>query len=1319
MTEAKHASVLELCRSAIGRNSQQLNQQLRSIYLPSYGLDHFVDSFKRTVLHVLAEDLKFDHWEIILKGFIGLDATDSHLRTALHRAVEKQNLRAIHYLILNSCSPIIEDEHGMTPIQIACKHDYSDGLKEILQSFPARQFVIKNAIELGKLCIEEKSIKCFELVVAYTPQSKINTFDEDGYALIHRVILADLPDYLRILLKHHADINLKVTIDKSDKYPLELAQSRETAELLFSRGASFNKKNQTDIISHLQRESSQWQQTGHCFYFSDLHKYVKEGNKKAIEQYSGEVDIISSSGLTPLILAIQMNEDAIIEELVTRHGDPNLKKADPNLVRGPMKYSAYHYACMKNRVKTVQLFLLSQKPNLTIVDYANQSIATSCFINGAVDCLKILLPYKPNFDLNIMKIMEYLLRMKDETATEMLKNLLLLSFPLNIPTFSNKSFLREAFDRKKYKMVIAILNYITKLVNEKNEKFKSTQEKMSIMLQTEQPCFIDAVVNELDETLISAFLKAGLSPEINSDARPLIHETAGHVHNNIRNLLLESHKDLINVTDFNKNTFLHRAALLNNDVAIDDALNAYNLSPNAKNSYGDTPLHCLMAGTFIPPLQPVQSSHFVPPIPEDIQEQIIDDYDEIDPTPPEPVKYSPFLGEYDKKTEVISDEIKERICKENLDKLLQANADIRAKNNKGQNVFHICALHNYAIGVKTLISTLNEETIQILINEHDNDNKTAIEIASKERNESTECARAFSSICHMAIFDSPLSVKSVQKHVEDGYSLNIYNTSGIPLLSSAIMMFPEDPQESIELVKTILSFNGDPSIMDLVPNDEVQKPLSPLHHAIIAGSTEIASMLCEKGASFAVSPAIVPFADEHEQPDIAALTKSPDRRASSIEELYGTQFRACEQFRGLIHRLDENSNLLINRKVEHYISDLTYMHRLLRQFSDRLHQILETLTPASEIGPFMLYFKDAFVPILGVSAEYQECKETLEQEAAEFVKLGVGIGSQSVGDVLIVPTQVFTWYSQLISPVLKYTPPEHPDYEPLQAANNKYQALGSQVTENQRIADSQKKLQSLKLVTTINDQATTLSFNDILYIHGQFEKKLFKKPGGAFESDAKTDSESSEWGLKTVCVQMGSLRVNSYIGFGSSMDSFINKNKIAIYLLKNAVLFGVQKGLKTSEKFKLKFSCKPTEVFWDFNAETPDSFMVYAPFGSFLLKFISSNGPNEDISFEKNEWMNNIQNMSKFQDADEELSPRGFEYVYASWVGEESKSIHSHMFYTECQNKTEAKEKIINKLKSEGIQIKCSNKVPMINFDFQTFQQTKGQDSVVLSDIPY
>ena len=74
----------------------------------------------------------------------------------------------------------------------------------------------------------------------------------------------------------------------------------------------------------------------------------------------------------------------------------------------------------------------------------------------------------------------------------------------------------------------------------------------------------------------------------------------------------------------------------------------------------------------------------------------------------------------------------------------------------------------------------------------------------------------------------------------------------------------------------------------------------------------------------------------------------------------------------------------------------------------------------------------------------------------------------------------------------------------------------------------------------------------------------------------------------------------------------------------------------------------------------------------------------------------------------------GIELCYVSWVGDDTKCVHSH-----CEDKNEAKSKIIENLSKEGVKIMkiASGENLLINFDFQTVKVNKGHKLDVISDL--
>ena len=126
------SSIVDIC---LNSTTEQLQVQIDGIFTSDYGLDFLVDNQKQNVLHFLSSNPNFTNWDILLRCFVYLDVTDIHLQTPLFIAVQSRNILAIRKLIENNASPLIEDENGVNPIQLACKMNYSEGLKILLSVF--------------------------------------------------------------------------------------------------------------------------------------------------------------------------------------------------------------------------------------------------------------------------------------------------------------------------------------------------------------------------------------------------------------------------------------------------------------------------------------------------------------------------------------------------------------------------------------------------------------------------------------------------------------------------------------------------------------------------------------------------------------------------------------------------------------------------------------------------------------------------------------------------------------------------------------------------------------------------------------------------------------------------------------------------------------------------------------------------------------------------------------------------------------------------------------------------------------------------------
>ena len=1223
-SEANISTILDACLSA--PDEAHLLQQIETVYDTIFGLDYVVDDQRRNLLHILAAmPDKFRYWETILHGFVYLDVTDSSLQTPLHVAINSRNLVAIRALVNNGASPTVEDEHGVNPVQLACQANYAEGLAVLLKCFATIRYVSQNVMRICHVCIDSGAAGAFRRVVASLPTKVLDRADEEGWALIHHLVVAGNVEFLEIILSHGADIDKKVVVDKVERTPLELATKQEVAEMLLARRATFNKKQPTPLIAELLKTGSEWPTTGKCFAPTELHEAAITGNCDVIRKFAGKtVDIVDGAKMTPLFYAISGKQMAVVQALLE-------KKADPNYNTGLS--TGFLFAAVKGGAEYLKAMAARAQPKLTEVDSEGRDLLLCSIKSMNPECVEYVVSLGLKIEGTLPQIVSMLEHEEnDYNAGKIITALLKAGLPANVPAESGKSLLMVTIESNRFAMASALLS-------------GGALEDLSS--QEVAYCLLDAVMGE--KPIVQDLLKAGADPETTMHGgRPLIHHTANHKSNETRKELVDFKPELVKAVDTMDNTLLHCAALVGNALTIGDAINVYNMSVDAKNLAGNTALMVLMS-------------------------READDFQQL------------------------------------FELLVGAGADIRTRNKRMQNILHICAESQNATALKFLFDQyLTEEQQCALLDERDNNEMTPLEVVSR-RNE-MECTKILSSKRQLPIFDSPLTLEAIDNHFKSGFSPNVFNKQGDSLLLHAMKsMYATDKDLTYRIVSQLLEMNADPSEPDA-------EGLGPLHHAIKLGSVELSKLLVEKGANFIVTPVIYIYAVETcDQPEIGALVKQPEKRASSIEEILVTQKNAADTLECM---LKFTQNFADNTYISDYMNDVKLMQRVLFQFVQRLGRLFAKLKPSSEIGNFLLYFADAFLPLLGMAASYEVAVAEINNSPvySQILSEPTGFQNLTLNDSLIVPTQQFTRYPSLIEAVIKATPADHPDMPGLKKAMMKYNYIGRTSNERKLIAESQKELRSIKLVANINDQMTQFCIDDMLFNRGQFERKSFTKPPGV--DKLQKTSESAEWGLRTIEQQMGQLTVTYFTAFGSSMDSFLNKTKIAILLFRNSILFGVQ---KTADKFKLKFSCRSSEVLWDFGREHgQDSLMLYTPFGRLFLKVAPAK--NTDAKFERNRWKLDVDKQVNSLEGDDDQSPGGVEVVYVSWVGEATGCVHSQVFYVECSTKAEAREKILAKLTALGVEVKKKNDpvqgpVPLINFDFQTLKKNEGQESDVISDV--
>jgi hypothetical protein len=273
-------------------------------------------------------------------------------------------------------------------------------------------------------------------------------------------------------------------------------------------------------------------------------------------------------------------------------------------------------------------------------------------------------------------------------------------------------------------------------------------------------------------------------------------------------------------------------------------------------------------------------------------------------------------------------------------------------------------------------------------------------------------------------------------------------------------------------------------------------------------------------------------------------------------------------------------------------------------------------------------------------------------------------------------------------------------------------SLGRAANEKMLIAESQEAMKMIRLFAAVNSVEEPYKPNDVLLLHGQFEKKAFAEP------PIGTDIFGSPMrGMKSFGTSMGSIPVHYFMSSDKNLKSFLKAQRLGIFLFTKNVLFVRQ---EKENRFKIKFVCRCCEVHWDFAREHGnDTFLLWAPFGQLTLKV--DPGKGSTVDFEKRKWKENVGKFGVINEADE-AAVDDVEMCFVSWVGRGLPCSVSREFHVKCKTKTEAIGLIKNKLNDLEVHVETKanpqgGRDPLINVEFQTFRPSHSQKSDVISDV--
>lgn len=1223
-TDTTIATLIDLCT---GTDQEQLERNLENLTDCENGLDLCTNESKLTLLHVMAADKKFSKWDVILKYFTYINATDSQQRTPLHVAVTFRNLKAVSALLDVGALPTVEDDHGLNCIETACHGNWCDGLRVILsKSFAARRYVVSKIAALGKMCIEGNLISAYNVLLKFVKNAAFNVPDEDGFCLVHYAAMSKNPMFLkRLLEKNKIDVNIK---SPKEKTAIEMAVTLEATEMLYAKGAPIPKdKKQAGNLTKFMEEvlnAPKWSMTGKSAFQCELHKAAaSEAGVQSISNLSSNTrfDVVDAFKITPMMIAVRGNVMPVITELLKKGANPNVPSSGTN---------AFHLAAVKGNARAIAAFMEAHTPDYTALDNKGRTVLVCGLHSGNVDVVKCLLQKIGHIEAPFEPIVEEVAKIQDASAAEIVLALISKGFP---PTASTEkgTLLSMALEAHKDALASALIS------------------KGALPEEERDACAITAVTNDMP-LVIAELGKLKVSFVIMNGGWQLFHSTVRHKTADAAKTVLQTNEQLKTVKDTKGNTFLHRAAQMSNTACIELALGQMGLDVNATNNAGSSPLHMLVQ-------QPTEPQVFI----------------------------------------------------SNFALLIERKAKLDHKNLKGQNIMHVLAESDNDIAATAIFGTddnsplIPEVELETLMKETDSQGMTPLECASRQKK--LKVAKVFNKNSYqLPIFEKELiTYEDLEEHYAKQMSPDVCDKEGTPLVTRVIKQTALTSEDKVKCLELLVMEGVDIEIADA-------EQLTPLHHAIRLDDKELVKHLIDNGAPFIVEPVIRVFCEKEEKEDMIDLIAQPEKRSSAVYEVKETQLntvsclRSILKFENRFNVHDENSTMCA------YMDDLKKMLRMLEIFCFRLDQHFKRMRPSTEFSKFFMFFSDAFVMLLNIPTRYHQALSEINANPtlAPILHEQIGWNNYSLSDALIVPVQQLTRYHELIRAIIKATPKDHPDSTGLQRAHLKYSNLGRAANQGMLIAESREKLKMIRLVSSLNHKELQYMPNDILIHHGQFERKGLNEPPKAREM-----ADSPDYGLKTNEVTSGTLTVTYFTTYGKSLKSFMKAPKISIFLFSKIILFGLQKKEST---FKMKFSCRVSEVHWDFSREYgADSFRMWTPIGELLLKVDPAKGSSAE--YEKTVWKQNVEKIGQIPDT-EEQTVGGSEIVYTTWVNKQIPAVHAKLFCVSCATKTEAKEKIKQKLEELGVQIVTKPvNIPLINYDFQTYQPAQGQQSDVISDV--
>ncbi|XP_015917635.1 uncharacterized protein [Parasteatoda tepidariorum] len=237
-----------------------------------------------------------------------INATDSLGRTALHLAAPYGHLTTASSLLNHGYNVNAQDQllcGGPLRYADKCGHWF---VAEMLLEKEANSIDMPNSKEIIQNCIA----------------------GERRITLLHNASMAGLVNFLKVLIENKP--NFVNAMDEFGFTPLYHALNKDVAELLITRGANINCKNDRG--------------------WTPLHASVAKKNKEFVDfliKRGTNIDVKDNDGFTPLHVATILDDNELADVLITRHADIEAKDDSGE--------TPLHSACFEDNNEVMKLLI--------------------------------------------------------------------------------------------------------------------------------------------------------------------------------------------------------------------------------------------------------------------------------------------------------------------------------------------------------------------------------------------------------------------------------------------------------------------------------------------------------------------------------------------------------------------------------------------------------------------------------------------------------------------------------------------------------------------------------------------------------------------------------------------------------------------------------------------------------------------------------------------------------------------------------------------------------------------------------------------------